>query len=124
VQPIGLGSFGYDTLFSHLNLSLLQFANILRILRPRTQIIVFTLFHNPDIPIDLYTKVLEIDLLVYDRFAMKDIAALIEGLDTHQRAGLAKFLDHGAAIAIRHATLARSLAVVPIRFAPAKGDMK
>jgi DNA-binding MarR family transcriptional regulator len=45
----------------------------------------------------------------------KDIAALIESLDAHQRAGLAKFLEHGAAIAIQHATLARSPAVVPIR---------
>jgi DNA-binding MarR family transcriptional regulator len=48
----------------------------------------------------------------------KDIAALIESLDAHQRAGLAKFLEHGAAIAIQHATLARSAAVVSIRLAP------
>jgi DNA-binding MarR family transcriptional regulator len=54
----------------------------------------------------------------------KDIAALIESLDAHQRAGLAKFLEHGAAIAIQHATLARAPAVVPIRLAPAIGDMK
>jgi DNA-binding MarR family transcriptional regulator len=38
----------------------------------------------------------------------KDIAALIASLDAHQRVGLAKFLDHGAAIAIQYATLARS----------------
>jgi DNA-binding MarR family transcriptional regulator len=54
----------------------------------------------------------------------KDITALIESLDAHQRAGLAKFLDHGAATAIQHATLARSRAFVPICVAPAKGDMK
>jgi DNA-binding MarR family transcriptional regulator len=54
----------------------------------------------------------------------KDIAALIGSLDAHQRAGLAKFLEHGAAIAIRHATLARSRAVVPIHLAPAVGDME
>jgi DNA-binding MarR family transcriptional regulator len=47
----------------------------------------------------------------------KDIAALIESLDAHQRAGLAKFLEHGAAIAIQHATLARSPAVISIRLA-------
>jgi DNA-binding MarR family transcriptional regulator len=45
----------------------------------------------------------------------KDIAALIESLDAHPRAGLAKFLEHGAAIAIQHATLARSPAVNAIR---------
>jgi DNA-binding MarR family transcriptional regulator len=45
----------------------------------------------------------------------KDVAALIAGLDAHQQAGLAKFLEHGAAIAIQHATLARSPAVVTIR---------
>jgi DNA-binding MarR family transcriptional regulator len=54
----------------------------------------------------------------------KDIAALMASLDAHQRAGLAKFLEHGAAIAIKHATLARSRAVVPIHLAPAIGDMK
>lgn len=54
----------------------------------------------------------------------KDIAALIESLDAHQRAGLAKFLEQGAAIAIQHATLARAPAVVPIRLAPAIGRMK
>lgn len=54
----------------------------------------------------------------------KDIAALMESLDAHQRAGLARFLENGAAIAIQHATLARSPAVVPIRPAPPKGDMK
>jgi DNA-binding MarR family transcriptional regulator len=54
----------------------------------------------------------------------KDIAALIGSLDAHQRAGLAKFLEHGAAIAVQHATLARSPAVVPIRLAAAIGDMK
>jgi DNA-binding MarR family transcriptional regulator len=54
----------------------------------------------------------------------KDIAALIESLDAHQRAGLAKFLEHGAAIAIQHATLAQAPAVVPIHLAPATGDMK
>jgi DNA-binding MarR family transcriptional regulator len=41
----------------------------------------------------------------------KDIAALMESLDAHQRAGLAKFLEQGAAIAIQRATLARSPAV-------------
>jgi DNA-binding MarR family transcriptional regulator len=54
----------------------------------------------------------------------KDIAALMESLDAHQRAGLAKFLEHGAAIAIRHATLARSPAVVPLRLASAIGAKK
>lgn len=53
-----------------------------------------------------------------------DIAALIESLDAHQREGLAEFLDQGAAIAIRHATLARSPAVVPICLASALGDSK
>lgn len=53
-----------------------------------------------------------------------DIAALIESLDEHQRAGLAKFLQHGAAIAIQQATLARSPAVAAIRLAPAIGDDK
>jgi DNA-binding MarR family transcriptional regulator len=54
----------------------------------------------------------------------KDIAALIASLDAHQRAGLAKFLEHGAAIAIQHATLARSPAVTTIRLAPARGDIR
>jgi DNA-binding MarR family transcriptional regulator len=54
----------------------------------------------------------------------KDMTALIESLDEHQRAGLAKFLDQGAAIAIRHAVLARSPAIFPIHPAPAKGDRK
>jgi DNA-binding MarR family transcriptional regulator len=54
----------------------------------------------------------------------KDIAALIESLDAHQRAGLAKFFEQGAAIAIQRATLARSRAVVPICLAPAIGDVK
>jgi DNA-binding MarR family transcriptional regulator len=54
----------------------------------------------------------------------KDMAALIESLDPHQRAGLAEFLDHGAAITIRHAALARLPTLIPIRLAPAKGDMK
>lgn len=54
----------------------------------------------------------------------KDIAALIGSLDAHQRAGLAKFLERGTAIAIQHATLARSRAVVPMRLAAAIGDMK
>jgi DNA-binding MarR family transcriptional regulator len=54
----------------------------------------------------------------------KDIAALIASLDAHQRAGLAKFLEQGAAIAIRHATLARFPPVVPTRLASAMGDRK
>jgi DNA-binding MarR family transcriptional regulator len=54
----------------------------------------------------------------------KDIAALMASLDAHQQAGLAKFLEHGAALAIQHATLARSPAVVPIRLAPATGNIK
>jgi DNA-binding MarR family transcriptional regulator len=54
----------------------------------------------------------------------KDISALIGSLDAHQQAGLAKFLEHGAAIAIQHATLVRSPAVVPIRLAAAMRDMK
>jgi DNA-binding MarR family transcriptional regulator len=54
----------------------------------------------------------------------KDIAALIASLDAHQRAGLVRFFEHGAAIAIQHATLARSPAVAPIRLAPATGDTK
>jgi DNA-binding MarR family transcriptional regulator len=54
----------------------------------------------------------------------KDIAALIASLDAHQRAGLAKFLEHGAAIAIQHATLARSPTVAPIRLAAATGDRR
>ena len=48
----------------------------------------------------------------------KDIAALIASLDAHQRAGLAEFLEQGAAVAIQRATLARSPSVVPIRLAP------
>jgi DNA-binding MarR family transcriptional regulator len=47
----------------------------------------------------------------------RDIAALIENLDAHQRAGLAKFLEQGAAITIQHATLARSPIPVPTRLA-------
>jgi DNA-binding MarR family transcriptional regulator len=43
----------------------------------------------------------------------KDIATLIESLDAHQRAGLAKFLEQATAIATERATLARALAVVP-----------
>src|SRR5262245_58305490 len=70
--------------------------------------------------LDRIEKELHADLAPF----RKDIAALIESLDAHQRAGLAKFLEHGAAIAILHATLARSPAVVPIRLAPAAGDMK
>ena len=54
----------------------------------------------------------------------KDIAELMESLDAHQRAGLAEFLEQGAAIAIRHATLARAPAVVPIRLASATGAAK
>jgi DNA-binding MarR family transcriptional regulator len=54
----------------------------------------------------------------------KDIAALIESLDAHQRAGLAKFLDEGAGIASRYATLTRSPAFVSIRIAPMKGAIK
>ena len=53
-----------------------------------------------------------------------DIAALIGSLDAHQRAGLAKFLERGAALAIQHATLARSPAVAPIRLAPALRNVK
>src|SRR5262249_7583622 len=53
-----------------------------------------------------------------------DIAALIASLDAHQRAGLATFLEHGAAIALRHATLARAPAVAPIRRTLAMGDVK
>lgn len=52
----------------------------------------------------------------------KDIAALMESLDAHQRAGLAKFLDQGAAIAIQRATLARAPAAAPIRLV--MGDVK
>jgi DNA-binding MarR family transcriptional regulator len=54
----------------------------------------------------------------------KDIAALIASLDANQQAGLAKFLEHGAAIAIQHATLARSPAPVPFRFLPAVAGPK
>jgi DNA-binding MarR family transcriptional regulator len=54
----------------------------------------------------------------------KEIAVLIESLDAHQRAALAKFLEQGTAIALQRATLARSLAVVPIRLAPTLGEMK
>jgi DNA-binding MarR family transcriptional regulator len=54
----------------------------------------------------------------------KDIAALITSLDAHQRAGLAKFLDHAAAIAIQHATLARSPTVSQFVSSRAVGDMK
>jgi DNA-binding MarR family transcriptional regulator len=53
-----------------------------------------------------------------------DMGALMASLDAHQRAGLAKFLEHGAAIAIRHATLARSPAVAPIRLASAMREIK
>jgi DNA-binding MarR family transcriptional regulator len=54
----------------------------------------------------------------------KDIAALIATLDAHQQAGLAKFLEHGAAIAIQHATLARSRAVAPFSLVPAVAGLK
>jgi DNA-binding MarR family transcriptional regulator len=51
----------------------------------------------------------------------KDIAILLESLDSHQRAGLAKFLEHGSAVAFRHAALLRALSVTPSRTSVAIG---
>jgi DNA-binding MarR family transcriptional regulator len=54
----------------------------------------------------------------------QDMAALIRSLDAHQRAGLADYLEQGTAIALQRATLARSPAVVPMRFTRAQGKTK